>query len=266
MTLTGYCYLWHCQVAKRGAIEIASCLWLFIKEQAAQGKNNISLYSDSCAGQNRNRFVFATLALASKIFNISITHRFFETGHSQSEGDSMHATIERAEKRQTIYNPDQMYHVIENAKVSGNKYRITHMEQKDFLNFKDIIKGRNWSNDSNGKKAYWSKVKEVSFCPTNLDTMFFRYYLEEDQLKLHYVTRMNSRRRKAEQPILGLPQPAYQNLLPINKPLYKDLISLCDSEAIPRPYHDFYRSLVPAVQVDNNIMSSMEESETEELI
>lgn len=34
----GYSFIWHEQIAKRGANEVASCLYIFLKKMAAQGK------------------------------------------------------------------------------------------------------------------------------------------------------------------------------------------------------------------------------------
>ncbi|XP_047518797.1 uncharacterized protein LOC125058700 [Pieris napi] len=108
----GYCYVWHAQIAKRGAIEIGSCLWQFLNTKKQRGIKNLSFYSDGCAGQNKNRFIFALYMFAAIKLQINITHRFFETGHGQSEGDSMHSTIERELKNQVVYSPDQMYVII----------------------------------------------------------------------------------------------------------------------------------------------------------
>lgn len=242
----GYCYVWHCQIAKRGAIEIARCLWSFIQAHVELGIKNISFYSDSCAGQNRNRFVFAMFSLAAKKYNIKITHRFLEKGHSQSEGDSMHAAIERSKKKHTIYTPDQMYSLIENAKVTGHKFQVKQMMQADFIDFKELIKGKNWLKDTDGNKIYWSKIKEVVFPYNQPDTVYFRYSFEDELQEMQAITRTNSRRRRGD-PIEDAEnlKLAYTGMLPIPLPLYRDLISLCDSGAIPNHYQCFYRNLVP---------------------
>lgn len=45
---SGYCFLWHAQIARRGANEIVSCLWLFLKSESDRGIAEISFYSDNC--------------------------------------------------------------------------------------------------------------------------------------------------------------------------------------------------------------------------
>lgn len=55
---SGHCYVWHLSIAKRGSIEIGSCLLKFINIEGQRGIKYISFYSDGCAGQNKNRYVF----------------------------------------------------------------------------------------------------------------------------------------------------------------------------------------------------------------
>lgn len=103
----GFCYIWNETTAKRGANEISSCLWKFIQRMCANGTQEIIFYSDNCGGQNRNRMVFATYAVAEKAFHVKITHRFLEKGHTQSEGDAMHAAIEAASRHTAVYTQKQ---------------------------------------------------------------------------------------------------------------------------------------------------------------
>lgn len=141
----GYCYVWTKQIAKRGPNEISSCLLDFVKIQQKKGIKKIIFYSDNCGGQNRNRFIFSMFAYASKSFNLEIVHRFLEKGHTQNAGDSMHAVIENAKKRQsTIYSPDQWVMLIRIAKVTGKPYIVKEMSQNDFYNFANIVKRQNW--------------------------------------------------------------------------------------------------------------------------
>lgn len=69
------------------------------KTKNHKGSEKVILYSDNCGGQNRNRFIFSMFAFAATHFQIEIIHRFLEEGHTQNEGDSMHAVIENAKKR-----------------------------------------------------------------------------------------------------------------------------------------------------------------------
>lgn len=43
----------------------------------------------------------------SKEHNVDITYRFLEQGHTQNEGDSVHALIKKEFKRKMMYTPEQ---------------------------------------------------------------------------------------------------------------------------------------------------------------
>lgn len=113
----------HCQKA---ANEIGSCLYNYLISNDCKSEH-IVFYSDNCAGQNKNRFIFA-LYLYS-VLNIdkikTITHKFLATGHTQNEGNSMHATIEKEKNRilksGPTYIPAQWTRIVKSAK---NRFKI----------------------------------------------------------------------------------------------------------------------------------------------
>lgn len=246
---SGHCYVWHHSIAKRGSIEIGSCLAQFIKEEKTKGIKNLSFYSDGCAGQNKNRYIFALYLHAVKAGDMeNITHRFFETGHSQNEGDSMHSCIERALKNKVVYTPDQIYGVILNAKVGGNQYSVKEMEQKDFFNIKELIIGKNWAVDIHGRKIKWNQIMEVKVSCLKPNTIQFKYNLDDEYSELNTEIQTRSKRGKrllVEEEVtteITLKQ-AYYRPIPVSKLLKEDLLSLCRTEAIPQHYHCFYNSL-----------------------
>ncbi|XP_045450125.1 uncharacterized protein LOC123658877 [Melitaea cinxia] len=263
----GYCYMWHAQIAKRGSIEIGSCLYNFIEEQHNKQINKISFYSDGCAGQNKNRFVFALYLYAAIKFKLEITHRFFESGHSQNEGDSMHACIERALKNKKIYTPDQLYGLVMNAKQTGEKYNVKEMRQTDFYDLKKLITGQNWLKDSNGIKIYWSKIKQIKVCYTNPHSLYYKYEYDGDFNELIVTTSIstkNTRKRKTNETTSSVAdvilEPAYTGPVPISKALHEDLQSLCRINAIPHNYHSFYNSLLSTI---TEVVPDEDDSENE---
>ncbi|CAH0397611.1 unnamed protein product [Chilo suppressalis] len=95
--------MWNEQIAKRGANEVASCLCDFFSKLVSKGISEINLWSDNCGGQNRNRIVYYMYLLAANIFKIKICHRVLEKGHTQNEGDSVHALIEKMARGREVY-------------------------------------------------------------------------------------------------------------------------------------------------------------------
>ncbi|CAG4972917.1 unnamed protein product [Colias eurytheme] len=246
----GYCYVWHGQIAKRGANEIGSCLWQFLLNEKQRGIQNISFYSDGCCGQNKNRFIFALYIFAAQKLQLNITHRFFETGHGQSEGDSMHSNIERELKHRVVYTPDQMYTIIMNAKVHGKKYQVKEMTQIEFYNIKELIENKNWLKNEEGQKISWTQIMEVNASHSNPSILKYKYNFDSDysQLNTEPVRRIRSKRGTRQIPgpspsCVPELQTLYTEPVPISKALYDDLISLCKAGDIPSYYCGFYESL-----------------------
>lgn len=92
------CYVWSENDAKKGSNEVASCLLHYIETKSSLGITEFFMWSDNCAGQNRNKNLISMYVYASCKFNVDIKHSFLEVGHTQNEGDSVHATIERHAK------------------------------------------------------------------------------------------------------------------------------------------------------------------------
>lgn len=114
---------------------------------AEKGVHEFRFSSDNCAGQNGNRIVFALYLLAAKEFGVTVTHRFMEKGHTQNEGDSVHALVERESERRMIYVPDEWFFLVRWAKTEGMPYNVREMTSQDFYNFKDLLANRNWIKD-----------------------------------------------------------------------------------------------------------------------
>lgn len=74
-THIGHCFVWNETIGCTGSSEIGSILLQFFKEKSSTGVKNFCLYSDSCAGQNKNQNVFNVYIKAAIDFKISITHR-----------------------------------------------------------------------------------------------------------------------------------------------------------------------------------------------
>ncbi|CAG9769804.1 unnamed protein product [Ceutorhynchus assimilis] len=235
----GHCYVWNESIARRGPNEISSCLLNFIKKQTGNGVKKIVFYSDNCGGQNRNRFVFSMFAHASKTIKVQILHRFLERGHTQNEGDSMHATIESAKKRQSnIFTPAQWIMLIKMAKVTGQPYDVKEMSQNDFYSFSNIVQTENWTKDKSGEKFMISKVKQIEFLTSQPDVAEFKYHFTEEPQSI-CLKRRPLRKDNVMENISIL----YREPLPIETKKLTGLLELCKSKAIPSIYHPFYYSL-----------------------
>jgi len=115
------CYMWNESIAKRGSCEIASCLYSYCA--SLPSLSQLSLFSDSCTGRQRNiLFTAMCLYCVSNMDIQTITHTYFERGHSQMEGDNVHFVIERATKHADIYSPEEWVTAVRMAKKNIPTY------------------------------------------------------------------------------------------------------------------------------------------------
>lgn len=142
-------------------------------------KKVIQLYSDGCAGQNKNSILPTTMLYfvnnSRTIEQIRLT--FFEPHHRQSEGDSAHSAIGPAIKSAgDIFIPSQLVTVIRLARRK-HPYSVWEMTSKDFLAFKElstqlrVLKIRECDNSD--ESIDWTKITELLLSKSKPDTIQF---------------------------------------------------------------------------------------------
>ena len=131
----GTCYLWDESNGGRGSYEIGTCLLLHINSvsEKNQSVKEITYFSDTCGGQNRNQFVSSALIYALQEHQTIqiINHKFFERGHSEMESDSIHSAIEFAKRNTKVYVPSQWDTVVSMARKK-NPYLVIPLTYSDF--------------------------------------------------------------------------------------------------------------------------------------
>lgn len=244
-----FCYMWDEQTAKRGANEVASCLYDYFNKLASKGVHKVNLWSDNCGGQNRNRIVYYMYLLATKMFEMKISHHFMEKGHTQNEGDSVHALIEKTARGRDIYSPDEWYSLVRWAKVNGNPYNVVEVNQNMIFDFKSNINNKNWTKNLNNEKIMWNKIKNIEVSPESYGLLDYKYSLGDNESnQLQCFKKTSTRLSHLE----SFPEKAYKSLLKINVAKYKDLKYYCDNNIIPEKYHTFYRNILTTENDEEN--------------
>ena len=236
------CYIWTEVEGQRGSNEIGTCLYKHL-ESLPKSVHHVVLFSDTCTGQNRNKYI--TTALHHTVQNIpnieTIDQKFLERGHSHMECDTMHAAIERAKKGIKIHHPDHWLTVCQCAQGS-DPFTNVPLEHEAFYDFKDVARTtiRNTKTDTNGSRVNWLKIKWIRVVKSDSDAVYFKYRMPDQfcQLKI----RGSSRRGHPHKMTTTLPV-LYTNRLNISEVKKKDLLDLCHSGVIPRQHHDYYFSL-----------------------
>lgn len=239
-TLRAINYMWHESIAKRGSIEIASCMYLHLQNIA--NNKPVFMFSNTCGGQNRNVNFCAMLLYAVHKFDIPvITQHFFEPGHSVMECDSVHAHIENAAKNVNIYDPSGWYTVVQLASKK-RCYEVKEMNQGDFVDFVDLRKHiiKNKKIDDEKNNINWLRVVCFQYRKSEPNKVFFKYN-NNDEYKSFSITRHTRQINNIINFHLKL---AYKNgPLPLDPAKVKDLKNLCESGIIPEQYQQFYFNL-----------------------
>jgi hypothetical protein len=256
----GYCYIWDESEAKRGANEIATCVLSFIRRKASEGITDFIIWSDNCGGQNKNKYLFAAYTLAAAKYDVHITHRYMERGHTMNEADSMHSTIERAARYEQIFEPKDLVPIVLNAKRKGSKYDV-QLIGPEILDFHPLAdKLQNWTS----KNAQWKNVREIKVDPEEPGKVFVKHDLSPNiaavEIKISKVG------RQVNLASYSVPK-AYNGPLQLKFKKLADLANLCSELVIPVHKHAFYKGLLNFPALDNPLMLDEEElSEDEEML
>lgn len=239
-----HCFTWHEGISKRGACEIATNLYTYLK--SLQGINNVHLFCDGCSGQNRNTMVVAMLMFAVSNLPIdNIVLRFFEANHGQNEGDSAHSAIEYAvRKAGDIFLPSQLIPIMRLARPQ-KPYVIHQMNTEDFLDFKTlaqdlrILKERS-DDQKSGDPVNWTKMVDIAVSKSRPEVIQFKTsHLQSDYKSISLKRLPNN--------ILGKEVNKLNKESPkLSKDKYEDLLSLCtgNTPVVRNPeFVNFYKSL-----------------------
>lgn len=122
-----FCYAWSEVNGKGGSCEVGSCVLKYI-EQLPEHVKELSIFSDTCAGQNRNANIVALFLNLVQTSNLQIVdQKFLESGHSYMEVDSMHSAIEKQKKFMSIYCINDWLNIFKAARVRDPKKNLTKL-------------------------------------------------------------------------------------------------------------------------------------------
>lgn len=188
----------------------------------------------------------------------SITHKFVVCGHSQNEGDAMHACIEKQKKKVLksgpIYVPDQWIPVISMARKS-EAYFVNQMTTDDMIDFKKLSGeiGSNFNVNTDNKKVLWGKIKIIEVRKESPFKIFYKEELSENTFKVIDVRKQKLRgRRPTVNPTDLSLNLAYSRPPGVTMQKKKDLLSLCEANVIPNIYQEFYRNLSTNLTADSD--------------
>lgn len=224
------CYTWHEAVGKRGSNAIASCLAAHIAKLPSDIKH-IVLYSDSCSGQNRNKYTAAAMMLElEKHPNIKlIDMKFLVPGHTYMNVDGVHGRIERAKTRNlSIHVPSDWNCFLRqvSARSEETKLHVFEMNPSDFKDYSTLFQGRRsvLVNNKASANMEWLRVRWLRFMESEggEHRVLYKYsFSESEEFKTANWTRNPCRPLVSQ----SLPE-AYPGGVPVSAAKKKDLMSL----------------------------------------
>lgn len=168
---------------------------------------------------------------ASKVFNIKISQFYFEVGHSQNSGDSMHSVIETKSKNQEIFTQDKWVEIIHEA--CKKPYIINQIQFNDIFDFHQPAALFPWKN------AKISKIREIVFLPNNLiQIKYDNYYNPYKDFKFFDDVKFDEIYNSG----IFLQQ-AYVGKIPLEPGKIKDIKELIQRGIIPSEFANFYEKL-----------------------
>lgn len=246
--------LWNESIARRGSLEIASCLLKYIKGKFSRLEINqerkLILWSDRCIGQNNNwTLVCLWLYLIQNKFFTVIEQKFLTTGHSFMPCDREFALIEQRKRVSKVMVPDQWNQVIKESRPN-NPFHIQNMDRIDFKNFTDVENAMQRPTKMKITGAIWLQLSADD--PTTIRARTSHNELESwtsysllPPLRGGRGRLANVRRNFMQLGSLEL-TPMYSNPLPIKAAKLKDLNDMC--EFMLDEHAAFYKALLSEVE------------------
>lgn len=246
----GICNYWPETEGKKGSNEIATCLLQYF-EGLPETIEHVILYSDTCAGQNRNQFMAATLMYAINCPKITkniqiLDMNYMESGHSHMECDSMHSRIEQTKKNMKLYSLEEIEIIFKAARKNPRPYVVKKFDHSQFLNAHDLGKNlvTNRVKDTTGNVVNWLRIKCIRYLRGS-PVLLFKYEPTDEnflELKLSDIA-------PDELENFITPSKAYPEQLPISIAKKRDLLQLMKKGAIPQIYSNFYSALPSSKKV-----------------
>ena len=182
-----------------------------------------------------------------------ITHYFLESGHSQNEGDSVHAVIDKAVKNLDVFTPQQYYILMRSTRKSAEPYKVKEMDYTDFLDYKGLANDTklslNWEKYQHGETVRWSEVKVLQVDSILPGIMKLKTQHDDTEWKYIKVQKRNMDFRGRYSLSKTEPERAYRTKRGISARKLKDITSLM--KYMPREYHGFYNTIDKTASSDS---------------
>lgn len=192
-----------------------------------------------------------------------------ESGHSYMEVDSMHSSIEKAQKNVNVYSIHDWENIFKLARTNKSPYITKEMYYTDVVDLKTVSQHTisNKKIDVDGDTVNWLKVKAFRYEKEDTTQIQYKYKFEDEykSMKTNLLKRRKTKPAAKQYDENETLPPLYKDRIPITKEKKKDLLTMCEKKKIPELYHDWYSSLPTSPSARNAIPEpDVDELEEEE--
>lgn len=186
-----HCMVWNESTGKRGSNEIASGLLKYLST-LPQDVQEVTFWSDNCAGQNRNVNIlfFYTYVLHKFTHLKTVNHKFLLKGHTHMEVDVAHSVIEHKRRHTKTMDICDTHDWAQLIRLSCHKkpFIVYEMELKDFLSFDKLGKSStsplvSRKKNCNNEEFQLSKVVQLQFKKEQLGLVNYKTSFDDAVFK-----------------------------------------------------------------------------------
>ncbi|XP_050518028.1 uncharacterized protein LOC126892515 [Diabrotica virgifera virgifera] len=129
------CYWFDETASDLTASTFVNFLLDYLSQHCLANRLPIVIFSDGCTYQNRNNILSNALSAFSVKYQIVITQKFLEPGHTQMECDSVHSAIETKLKHREIHLPSDYASATKEARSKPFPYEVKLVDYQFFKNY-----------------------------------------------------------------------------------------------------------------------------------
>lgn len=222
-------YVWHESNGGVTSNEFTSCLIHFITSQA-ENFRMVTIISDGCNYQNRNKVLASALSSLASEKNLLIRQLILEKGHTMMECDSVHATLEKYFVPPINSPSDYIAHM--RSARPKHPYNIKVLDYSFFQNFEKLT--TNIKSLRPGKKSgdpHVTDIRALEYRPDG--NIFFKLRHTEPYSMLP--------QRKIKTNEVQQPTQLYKRPISISESKWKCLQDL--KHVIEKDHHSFYDNI-----------------------
>jgi hypothetical protein len=228
-------YMWCEGDAKRGCNEVLSCLHDYIVNKLREEVKTLFIFSDACAGQNRNKTMMQYLYTLVRNKNIkAIEHTYPTRGHSFLPCDRDFALIEKLKRsRDTVYTFNEWAEIVESARPNHPFVVVKVLPDliKDYQSHLSRFFKQSVTNILK-ERLMLSKVKCLSY-NDNHSTEVLAFETAQSLIPQRFIIEKPNAR--VSLPVAQM----YRGIVPIKAAKQRDIKRIVD-KYVPQPYRAFY--------------------------